>query len=168
MGLQRAGRGERQEPGQDLPAAGQRDSRTPEARGALEGAAGGGASGGRRHHAARRAAGGRAGVRPAPRVLHEPRGGCQPGGWEPEGDQSQPGQEKRRWRTRCSERTQCLWIALQCVLLSWVENLTWWKSVYRSHLPAFLWGWILLEAKYVHLPVRSDIAFLWLQIHTTL
>lgn len=49
-----------------------------------------------------------------------------------------------------------------------MENLTWWKSVYCSHLPAFLWGWILLEAKHVHLPVWSDIAFLWLQIHTTL
>ncbi|KAK7814722.1 hypothetical protein U0070_018046 [Myodes glareolus] len=54
-----------------------RDSRTsgtPEARGAGR-RSGDGESGGRRHHAARPAAGGRAGVHPAPGVLHEPRGG---------------------------------------------------------------------------------------------
>lgn len=88
---------------QDSRTAGQRDRGTPETR-----AAGrrGSASGGRRHHAARRAAGSRAGVRPDPGVLHKPWGGRQSGGWEPEGDQSQSGQEKRRWRTRCAERVR--------------------------------------------------------------
>lgn len=86
-------------------AARQRDSGIPETRAAGR-RGGGGASGGRRHHAARRAAGGRAGFRPAPRVLHEPWGGCQSGGWEPKGDQSQSRQETRRRRTRCSERVR--------------------------------------------------------------
>lgn len=53
-----------------------------------------------RHHAARGAAGGRPGIYRALSVLHEPWGGYQFGGWEREGNQSQPGQEKRRRRTR--------------------------------------------------------------------
>lgn len=53
-----------------------------------------------RHHAARGAAGGRPGIYRALSVLHEPWGGYQFGGWEREGNQSQPGQEKRWRRTR--------------------------------------------------------------------
>lgn len=57
-----------------------------------------------RHHAARGAAGGRPGIYRALSVLHEPWGGHQCGSWEREGNPSQPGQEKRRRRTRRAER----------------------------------------------------------------
>lgn len=57
-----------------------------------------------RHHAATGDAGDRPGIYRDPSVLHEPGGGRQFGGWECEGNPSQPCQEKRRRRTRRAER----------------------------------------------------------------